>query len=66
MGRRLITGDIHARHEKLLVVLEKAGFDPVEDVLYSVGDFCDRGERPVETLDHLTVADMDSKTFWQA
>lgn len=53
MGRRLITGDIHARYEKLRAVLGKAGFDPAEDVLYSVGDFCDRGERPVETLDCL-------------
>ena len=53
MGRNLIIGDIHSRYEKLTAVLEKAGFDPSSDKLYSVGDFCDRGEQPVETLDFL-------------
>lgn len=50
MGRNLIIGDIHSRYEKLTAVLEKAGFDPADDILYSTGDFCDRGEQPAEVL----------------
>ena len=53
MGRNLIIGDIHSQYSKLTAVLEKSGFDPSSDKLYSVGDFCDRGEQPVETLDFL-------------
>lgn len=34
----------------LIDVLDKAGFDKDEDVLYSVGDLCDRGDKPLETL----------------
>ena len=53
MKRRLIIGDIHARYGMLRNVLYKAGFDPEKDILYSVGDFCDRGDKPVETLEYL-------------
>ena len=53
MERRLIIGDIHGRYDKLTAVLEKSGFEPSSDKLYSVGDFCDRGEQPVETLEYL-------------
>ena len=49
----MIIGDIHSRYEKLMTVLEKASYDPGSDILYSVGDFCDRGEQPVETLEYL-------------
>lgn len=52
-GRRLIIGDIHARYERLRGALEKASFSPEKDILYSVGDFCDRGDKPVETLEYL-------------
>lgn len=51
--RRLIIGDIHARYTLLRDVLDKAGFNPDEDILYSVGDFCDRGDKPYETLRYL-------------
>ena len=50
MGRNLIIGDIHSRYEKLMAVLEKASYDPGSDILYSVGDFCDRGKDAVKTL----------------
>ena len=50
MGRNLIVGDIHSRYTKLMAVLEKSGYDPASDVLYSVGDFCDRGKDAVMTL----------------
>ena len=52
-GRRLIIGDIHARYERLRGALEKASFSPEKDILYSVGDFCDRGDKPVQTLEYL-------------
>lgn len=50
MGRNLIIGDIHSRYEKLTAVLEKASYNPDSDILYSVGDFCDRGKEAVKTL----------------
>ncbi len=48
--RRLIVGDIHSRYVLMMEALEKAGFNPEEDILYSVGDLCDRGREPVETI----------------
>ena len=50
MGRNLIIGDIHSRYEKMMTVLEKASYNPDSDILYSVGDFCDRGKDAVKTL----------------
>lgn len=41
MGRRLIFGDLHGSYKALLECLDKAGFSPEEDVLYSVGDIAD-------------------------
>ena len=51
--RRLIIGDIHASYDKLISVLKKAAFNPSSDMLYSVGDIVDRGDKPVETIDFL-------------
>ena len=48
--RRLIVGDIHAHYDMLMKVLDKASFDPSSDILYSVGDLLDRGNKPVETI----------------
>ena len=48
--RRLIIGDIHAHYDMLRRVLDEASFDPSSDTLYSVGDLCDRGGRPLETI----------------
>lgn len=53
MKRRLIVGDIHARYDLLRDVLDKAEFNPDEDTLYSTGDICDRGDKPIETLKYL-------------
>lgn len=50
MGRNLIVGNIHSQFSKLMAVLDNAGFNPEEDILYSVGDFCDRGSEAVRTL----------------
>lgn len=48
--RRLIVGDIHAHYDMLIKVLGKASFNPAADILYSVGDLLDRGDKPVETI----------------
>ena len=50
MCRRLIVGDIHSRYEKLIAVLDMASYNPESDILFSVGDFCDRGDDAVKTL----------------
>ena len=51
--RNLIVGDTHSSFDRLMNVLDKAGFDRNNDNLYSTGDLCDRGEKPVETLKFL-------------
>lgn len=50
MPRNLIVGDIHSEYDKLVAVLDKASFDPTTDILYSLGDFCDRGRDALKTL----------------
>lgn len=52
-GRRLIISDIHGRSRALGQVLERAGFRDGTDILYSVGDFCDRGSGNLSVLEHL-------------
>ena len=41
VGRRLIIGDLHGSCKALLQCLERSGFRPEEDSLYSVGDIAD-------------------------
>ena len=53
MQRRLIIGDIHAEYYATREVLDRASFDTNNDTLYSVGDFVDRGAKPIETLTYL-------------
>ena len=50
--RRLCIGDIHGCYDKLIDVLDKCKFSDA-DILYSVGDFTDRGVQNVKTLDFL-------------
>ena len=51
--RRLIIGDIHGQYNRMIEVLNCAHFNPEEDELYPLGDFCDRGPKPVEVLDYI-------------
>jgi len=51
--RRLIIGDIHGMYERMIDVLDRAGFDREKDSLYSVGDICDRGNRNVDVISFL-------------
>ena len=48
--RRLCIGDIHGSYDKLLDVLDRCKFSDT-DILYSVGDFTDRGKQNVKVLD---------------
>lgn len=50
--RRLCVGDIHGCYDKLIDVLDRCKFSD-SDILYSVGDFTDRGTQNVKTLDFL-------------
>lgn len=50
--RRLCIGDIHGCYDKLIDVLDRCRFSDT-DILYSVGDFTDRGKQNVKTLDFL-------------
>lgn len=43
-------GDIQGCYDPLRRVLDKAGFDPEHDVLWSVGDLVNRGPQSLETL----------------
>ena len=52
--RRLIIGDIHGQYDLLMKTLESAKFNPSDgDVLYGLGDFCDRGEQNLDVLRYL-------------
>lgn len=53
MSRNLVIGDIHGMYGRLKTVLSNAHFNPRDDNLYALGDFCDRGPMPVRTLDFL-------------
>lgn len=52
MGRRLCVGDIHGSYDRLQQTLEHCKFSD-SDILYSVGDFTDRGNQNVKVLDFL-------------
>lgn len=49
--RVLVCGDLHGCYINLMSSLDKAGFDPVQDLLVSVGDLIDRGQESFECLD---------------
>ena len=52
MKRRLCIGDIHGCYDKLMDVLDRCKFSD-SDILYSTGDFTDRGNQNVKVLDFL-------------
>ena len=53
MPRNFVISDIHGMYGRLKTVLSNANFNPEEDNLYALGDFCDRGPMPIRTLDYL-------------
>ena len=52
--RILAIGDIHGEWDKFLSVYDKIAFNPPEDLLVFVGDYVDRGPKPLEVLDWMT------------
>ena len=48
--RILAIGDVHGYADKLRVLWKKIGFDDQQDMLVFLGDYVDRGEKPVEVL----------------
>ncbi|PVZ19982.1 MULTISPECIES: metallophosphoesterase [unclassified Pseudomonas] len=49
-GRDFAVGDIHGHFERLSQSLDRAGFDPRQDRLFSVGDLVDRGPQSDQAL----------------
>lgn len=52
-GRDLAVGDVHGHFSRLRAALERVGFDPRRDRLFSVGDLVDRGPECEEVLEWL-------------
>lgn len=50
LGRDFVVGDLHGHRAALEAVLERLGFDPRADRLFSVGDLIDRGPDSLGTL----------------
>jgi serine/threonine protein phosphatase 1 len=50
-GRDFCVGDIHGHFTRLQSALDAAGFDPVVDRLFSVGDLVDRGPESEESFE---------------
>jgi len=51
--RRLVVGDIHGAYKALIDVLEKAKFNPSEDLLIGIGDYVDGYSQTYEVIEYL-------------
>lgn len=51
--RRFVVGDIHGCYDKLSQLLNEIQLSS-DDILYGIGDYCDRGEKNLEVLNLLT------------
>jgi serine/threonine protein phosphatase 1 len=51
MSRILAISDIHSKYNALQKLLAGANYDPASDELVLLGDYIDRGEDPVKTLE---------------
>jgi len=51
--RRLVVSDIHGAYKALLDVLEKAKFEPKEDLLIGIGDYVDGYSQTYEVIEYL-------------
>lgn len=52
-GRDFVVGDIHGAFHLLVAALDRVGFDPARDRLFSTGDLVDRGPYSAEALKFL-------------
>ena len=53
LGRDLVVGDLHGHRSLLEQELERIGFEPDRDRVFSVGDLVDRGPESLATLELL-------------
>ena len=51
--RILAIGDIHGEYDKLVDLYAKIDFNPPDDLLVFLGDYVDRGKKPIEVLQWL-------------
>ncbi|MBU3577564.1 metallophosphoesterase [Polynucleobacter sp. UK-Kesae-W10] len=52
-GKDWVVGDVHGHFKRLEDALDKIGFDPAKDRLFSTGDLVDRGPASEEAIDWL-------------
>ena len=48
--RHFVVGDIHGRMDGFEMLLDSVNYDPAMDIIYSVGDMIDRGDRSYEAI----------------
>lgn len=58
--RTLVVGDIHGNYKALLQVLERSSYNPKEDMLIFLGDYCDGGSETREVIDCLIKLDKEA------
>ena len=51
--RILAIGDIHGMYDKLTHLMDKIKFNPKDDLLIFLGDYVDRGPKPLDCLDYV-------------
>lgn len=51
--RILAISDVHGHYEELMMLLEKADYNPNRDKLILLGDYIDRGEKSYEVIQML-------------
>ena len=51
IDRLLVFGDIHGMWDKFLSAYEKVEFNPTKDMMIFLGDYLDRGEKPVPVME---------------
>lgn len=51
--RFIILSDVHGFYDEMIIALNEVEFNPNSDVLISLGDYVDRGPKPLETIQYL-------------
>ena len=57
--RKFVIGDIHSHYNEMIELFEMVNFDFHNDILISLGDLVDRGQKPIEVIEKL----MEIKNF---
>lgn len=51
--RKIIIGDVHGCYDELMELLEKVSFDKTNDQVVFLGDYLDRGPKPIEVFNFI-------------